>query len=179
MLHDFNTNSWQIKSLPAFTIFSVKCAGVPSECCSACRATDLGPDPLLVDAIRAVGWEQSFTGMTVLPTGLAPGLLPQTLWLGWQVEAAAIRRRRATTVAVGNRVGLGSSSRTLASSASTRSHSLRTKSAMTLRWLLSKVVSCSRLRRSEGTKNSHTHNYHSRTVFPALERTWSLNSYSS
>ena len=95
-----NTDGRQFKYLTVFTTFSVKFAGVRFERCAAGRASDIGTDPVLDDAIRAVGGlEQGFADMTVLPTGLAPGLVPQTSGLGWRVEVAAIRRWRATAVA--------------------------------------------------------------------------------
>src|SRR5690606_16069946 len=87
------------KYLPAFTTFSVKCAGVRFERCAAGRTSDLGPETVLDDAVRAVGLEQGFADMTVLPTGLAPGLVPQTLGLGRRVEVASVERGWSTAVA--------------------------------------------------------------------------------
>ena len=43
--------------------------------------------------------EQGFADMTVLPTGLATGLVPQTLGLGWRVEVASVERGWSTAVA--------------------------------------------------------------------------------
>ena len=94
-----NTDGRQFKYLTVFTTFSVKFAGVRFERCAAGRASDIGPETVLDDAVGAVGLEQGFADMTVLPTGLAPGLVPQTSGLGWRVEVAAIRRWRATAVA--------------------------------------------------------------------------------
>jgi hypothetical protein len=161
VLDDLDAYGGKLEDLAPLAALLMEFAGALPQKRPALGAAGVGPETMLDDTIGAIGLEQGLAGMTVLPAGLASGLLPQALRLGRRIEAAPVGGGRPAAVAIGNRVVLRARSRTLASSASTRSHNCRTRSAMASGSLLARAISASRVGRWAGTMNTQAYNFHS------------------
>jgi hypothetical protein len=161
VLDDLDVYGGKLEDPAPLAALLMEFAGVLPQKRPALGATVFGLETMLDDAVEAVGLEQGLAGMTVLPAGLVSGLLPEALRLGWRIEATPVGGLPPAAVAIGNRVVLRSRSRTLASSASTRSHDCRTRYAMAPGSLLARAISASRGGRWAGTMNTQAYNFHS------------------
>jgi len=130
ILDNLNANGGKFEDLSPLAIPGMKRPFAFTKNLPAVRAACPGAETVFDDAVGGIGRVERFPDMPILPARFAIGFFRQAPGFGRRIEAATIRRRRATAVANGNRVVLRSSSRTLASRASTRSQRIRTKSAM-------------------------------------------------
>ena len=103
-------------------------AGAPTEKRPALGPTRPGWSRCSTMPSGGIGLEERLAGMFLPTARLAPGLLLKALGIGQRVETAMVVGGRAAADEVGNRAVLRWRSRTLASSASTRSYNRKTRS---------------------------------------------------
>jgi hypothetical protein len=156
MLDDLDADGGKLEDLAALAILRMKRPGTFAEERPAVGAARIITETVFDRAVRVLGLKQGLTDMT----GLRPDLSRRLLGFGGGEKLPRSDEGGRLLLRL-----LRSSSRTLASSASTRSQSFKTKSAMASGSLLARAMSCSRVGRSDGTEINQNYNLHSTSSF--------------